>query len=233
LYTFRSAVSFALNCLLVFRSTVSVAIWYLYSKAVSVAELGYLYFSTASLVVVDYLYFVSSLSLLTPIFYSQEKINEIQKKKKLIKQNYKFPVLTEYATGENRLLPSSTPCIPLSSSCSPVSNSFSSFSPSNLSFLCFPFSLTPCTSVISPSDSGYDNNSSSEFGLSIPANLFSATAILCTSFLKPCSSPRPSSFLRTSVFHSASVCCFVFLAFDLLAASALAFAHALSASKGL
>ena len=42
LYTFQSAVSFALNCLLVFHSAVSVAIRYLYSKAVSVAELGYL-----------------------------------------------------------------------------------------------------------------------------------------------------------------------------------------------
>jgi len=30
-----------------------------------------------------------------------------------------------------------------------------------------------------------------------------------------------------------SVCCFAFLAFDLLAVSALAFAHALSTSKGL
>ena len=40
LYTFRSAISFALTRLLVFRSAVSVAIWYLYSKAVSVAKLG-------------------------------------------------------------------------------------------------------------------------------------------------------------------------------------------------
>jgi len=52
-------------------------------------------------------------------------------------------------------------------------------------------------------------------------------------FLKPRNSPKPSSFLRTSAFHSASVCCLAFLAFDLLAVSALAFAHALSASKGL
>jgi len=55
LYTSRSAVSFALTCLLVFCSAVSVAIWYLYSKAVSVAKLGYLYFSAVSLAVVDYL----------------------------------------------------------------------------------------------------------------------------------------------------------------------------------
>jgi len=60
LYTFRSAVSFALNCLLVFRSTVSIAIWYLYSKAVSIAKLGYLYCPAVSLAVVDYLYFASS-----------------------------------------------------------------------------------------------------------------------------------------------------------------------------
>ena len=37
LYIFQSAVSFALTHLLVFHSAVSVAIWYLYSKAVSVA----------------------------------------------------------------------------------------------------------------------------------------------------------------------------------------------------
>jgi len=60
LYTFWSAVSFVLTCLLVFRSAVSVAIWYLYSKAVSVAKLRYLYCSTVSLAVVDYLYFASS-----------------------------------------------------------------------------------------------------------------------------------------------------------------------------
>ena len=38
LYTFWSAVSFALTYLLVFCSTVFVAIWYLYSEAVSIAE---------------------------------------------------------------------------------------------------------------------------------------------------------------------------------------------------
>jgi len=73
LYTFRSAVSFALTCLLVFRSAVSVAIWYLYSKAVFVAKLGYLYFSTVSLVVVDYLYFASSFVITHIHFYPQIK----------------------------------------------------------------------------------------------------------------------------------------------------------------
>jgi len=53
------------------------------------------------------------------------------------------------------------------------------------------------------------------------------------SFLKPHSSPKPSSFLNTSAFYSVSVCCFALLAFDLLAVSALAFTCALSASKGL
>ena len=43
LYTFRSAVSFALTCLLVFCSTVSVAIWYLYSEVVSVTENSHTY----------------------------------------------------------------------------------------------------------------------------------------------------------------------------------------------
>jgi len=67
----------------------------------------------------------------------------------------------------------------------------------------------------------------------MPASLSNATVILRTSFLKPCNSPKPSSFLKTSTFHSASVCCFTLLAFDLLADSALVFARALSASKGL
>jgi len=44
---------------------------------------------------------------------------------------------------------------------------------------------------------------------------------------------KPSSFHKTSAFYSMSVCCFAFLAFDLLAVSALAFACALSVSKGL
>jgi len=44
---------------------------------------------------------------------------------------------------------------------------------------------------------------------------------------------RPSNFLEISAFYSASVCCFAFLTFDLLAISALAFACAFSMSKGL
>jgi len=57
--------------------------------------------------------------------------------------------------------------------------------------------------------------------------------ILYTSFLNPLNSLRPSNFLEISAFHSVSICCFNFLAFDLLAVSTLAFAHALSALKGL
>jgi len=53
------------------------------------------------------------------------------------------------------------------------------------------------------------------------------------SFLNPLNSFKPSSFRKTSAFHSMSVCCFAFLTFDRLAVSALAFARALSASKGL
>jgi len=49
----------------------------------------------------------------------------------------------------------------------------------------------------------------------------------------PLNSLRPSNFLEISAFYSASICCFAFLVLDLLAVSALAFAHALSASKGL
>jgi len=73
LYTFWSAVSFVLTCLLVFYSAVSVAIWFLYSKAVSVAKLGYLYFSAVSLAVVDYLYFASSFVITHIHFYPQIK----------------------------------------------------------------------------------------------------------------------------------------------------------------
>jgi len=49
----------------------------------------------------------------------------------------------------------------------------------------------------------------------------------------PLNSLRLSNFLKISAFHSVSVYCFAFLAFDLLAVSALAFARALSALKGL
>jgi len=67
----------------------------------------------------------------------------------------------------------------------------------------------------------------------MPANFSNATAILQTSFLKPQSSLNSSSFLETSAFHSMSICCFIFLAWDLWIVSALVFARALSASKGL
>ena len=130
---------------------------------------------------------------------------------------------TENATREKLLFPSST-----------LSISFSSPSiPSIFSSLCFPFFLFSCTSVFSPSNSGHEINSSSESWPSIPANASNATAILCTSFLNPLNSSKPSSFHKTSDFHSASVCCFAFLALDLLAASDLAFACTLSVSKGL
>ena len=67
----------------------------------------------------------------------------------------------------------------------------------------------------------------------MPASFSKATTILRTSFLNPFNSPKPSSFRKTSAFHSASICCFAFLAFDLLVVSTLAFARALSTSKGL
>jgi len=57
--------------------------------------------------------------------------------------------------------------------------------------------------------------------------------VLWTSFLNSQSLLNSSNFLETFAFHFASVCCLVFLAFDLWIASTLAFVHALSASKGL
>ena len=87
--------------------------------------------------------------------------------------------------------------------------------------------------MISSSDSSLDNNSSSESWPLMLASFSNATAILCTSFLKPCNSPKPSSFLKTSAFYSTSVCCFALLTCDLLAVSTLVFAWILSASKGL
>jgi len=53
------------------------------------------------------------------------------------------------------------------------------------------------------------------------------------SFLNSYNSLRSSNFFDTFAFYSASICCFVFLTLDLQTASAQAFAHALSASKGL
>ena len=130
---------------------------------------------------------------------------------------------TENATREKLQLPSFTPSIPFSSS------SILSI-PSSLHF---PFSLFSCTSVSSPSDSGHEINSSLESWPPILANFSKATAILHMSFLNLLNSSKPSSLRKTSAFHSASVCCFTFLAFDLLAVSTLTFACALSASKGL
>jgi len=69
--------------------------------------------------------------------------------------------------------------------------------------------------------------------LFIPASFSNATAILRTSFLNLLNSLRLSNFLEISAFHSVSIYYFNFLAFDLLAISILAFARALSASKGL
>ena len=81
LYTFRSTVSFVLTCLLVFHSAVSVAIWYLYSKTVSVAKLEYLYFYTVSLAVIDYLYSCFIMVITHIYFYPQSKRKCYSKKK--------------------------------------------------------------------------------------------------------------------------------------------------------
>ena len=126
--------------------------------------------------------------------------------------------------------PSSTPSISSSSSCL-LTSPFTTLS--SLYSLCFPFSILPRTSVTSPSDSGHDICSLSESWLSIPASLSNAAAILRMSFLSPYNSSKLSSFCETSTFHSASICCFAFHTFDLLAISTLAFVRALSVSKGL
>ena len=138
---------------------------------------------------------------------------------------------TEYATGEKLLLFSFTPSIPFSFSYPPTSSSSSA--PFILSSFCFSFFLLPYTSVSFSSDSGHDNNFSLESWPSMPASFSNATAILQTSFLNLLSSLRSSNFLKISVFYSMSICCFAFLAFDLQTVSALAFAYALSALKGL
>ena len=91
---------------------------------------------------------------LTSIFCHREN-------KKIIKQDYKIPVLTENMTGVKLLFPSFISSIPFSSSCS-LTSSFSSI-PSIISFFCFPFFLLPGTSVSFPSDFSYDNSSSLEF----------------------------------------------------------------------
>ena len=123
-------------------------------------------------------------------------------------------------TGEKLLLFSSTPSIPFFSFCFLTSSSFSA--PSILFSLCFPFSLLFCICI-----------SSSVSWLSMPANFSNATAILQTSFFNLCNSLNSSNFLKTSIFYSTSICCFVFLTLDHWTASALAFTCALSALKGL
>jgi len=67
----------------------------------------------------------------------------------------------------------------------------------------------------------------------MPTNFSNVITILWTSFLNPHNLLNSSNFLKTFVFHSTSVYCFVFLAFDLWITSTLAFVHALLASKGL
>ena len=133
-------------------------------------------------------------------------------------------------TGEKLLLSSFTLSILFSSSCPPTS--FSSALSSSCSFY-FLFSLLPCTSVSSLSDSSHENCSFLESWPSMLANFSNTTAILWISFLNPCNSLKSSNFLKTSAFYSASVCCFVFPALDLQTTSTLAFTCALSASKGL
>ena len=81
LYTLWSAVSFALTCLLVFCSAVPVAIWYLYSKAVSVTKLGYLYFSAVSLAVINYLYSCFIIYHHSHPFSATERITFIKQKR--------------------------------------------------------------------------------------------------------------------------------------------------------
>ena len=126
---------------------------------------------------------------------------------------------------------SSIPSILFSSSYPLVSSS--SFTLSTLSSFCFPFSLLPYTSINFPSDSGYEICFSLESSPSIPASFSKATAILWMSFLMLLNSLRLSNFLKISACHSTSVCYFTFLTLDLLAISALVFACALSALKGL
>ena len=141
--------SFHCNLILVFRSTVSIAIWYLYfrsSLCCKICTLIFLHSFHCSHQILVFL--LLQLSSLTTIFYSRKKKMIFN----IIKQeNYKFLVLTEYAIREKLLLLSSMPSIPLFFSC-PLISSFSI--PSILSSLCFPFSFFSCTSVFSFSDFG-------------------------------------------------------------------------------
>ena len=165
------------------------------------------------------------LSSLTSIFCHRKNNNIYQTR------SYKIPVPTENTTREKLLFLSSIPSILFSSSCFLMF--FSSSALFELCSFCFLFFLLSCTSVSFLLDSGHNNSSSSESWLSIPASFSDATAILQISFLNPQSSLNSFNFLKTSAFYFMSICCFIFLTFDLQTASALAFVHALSASKGL
>jgi len=88
LYTFQSAVFFALTRLLVFHSAVSIAIQYLYSEAVSVTKLGYLYFSAVSLAVVDYLYSCFIIHHHSHPFSATGKTMFIKQKKKITESQF-------------------------------------------------------------------------------------------------------------------------------------------------
>ena len=82
LYTFRSAVSFVLTCLLIFRSTVSVAIWYLYSKQSPLQNLGTCISPQFPLQTSTTCILLPYQSSLTIIFYSQKRemiFNKIQR----------------------------------------------------------------------------------------------------------------------------------------------------------
>ena len=82
LYTFRSAVSFVLTCLLIFRSTVSVAIWYLYSKQSPLQNLGTCISPQFPLQTSTTCILLPHQSSLTIIFYSQKRemiFNKIQR----------------------------------------------------------------------------------------------------------------------------------------------------------
>ena len=67
----------------------------------------------------------------------------------------------------------------------------------------------------------------------MPANFSNTTTILQISFLNPCNSLKSSNFFETSAFHFVSVCCFIFLAWDLRTASALVCVKRLTDSLSL
>ena len=147
LYTFWSAVSYALTYLLVFCSTVSIARnWIL--------VFFHSFPCSHQLLVFHFINYYYSHPFPT---HRKKQINF-----DIIKiENYKIPVPIENTTGEKLPPPSSTPSISLSSSCLTIS--LSSFSILSIpSFSCLPFFLFSCTSLSSPSDSGHKISSSSE-----------------------------------------------------------------------